>query len=147
MQDRMSLEDFKNLPQKKGPNRYGSRKKGDKPTKDGFEFDSSGELNRYCDLKILERKKLIKDLKVHPIFTLKEPSKNDFGQKIPKWTYTADFSYYDIELGCSTVEDVKSLRVDKNGKKHGTATLRDFKLTRNQFMRQNPNIKFVETVY
>lgn len=128
-------------------NKFGSKKKKDKPTLDGFVFDSSGELKRYCELKLLVRAKQIKGLEVHPKFVLKKATKNDFGQKISKWTYTADFGYYCNVNQCKVVEDIKSLRVDKKGKKHGTATLRDFKLTRNHFMRQNPDIKFIEIYY
>lgn len=128
-------------------NKYGSLKKKDKPKKDGYIFDSAGELKRYCELKLMVRSGMIKDLEIHPKFILKKASKNNHGQSVSKWAYTADFGYYDIEGGCTVIEDVKSLSIDKKGKKHGTATLRDFKLTRNCFMRQNPDIKFIEIYY
>lgn len=128
-------------------NKFGSRKKNDKPKRDGFTFDSLGELKRYCELKLLERTGQINNLEVHPKFVLKNGLKNIHGQHIHQWNYCADFAYFDVSCGCKAVEDVKSLRIDKRGVKHGTATLRDFKLTRNEFMRQNLDIKFIEIYY
>ena len=145
--DRMSLEEFNKLQGEggKGRNRYKNRKKEDKPTEDGFIFDSNPELYRYRDLKTLARTGEIRDLKVHPKFRLKEKSVNDHGQKAPKWTFTSDFSYYCAnDIFC--VEDVKSLRIDKKNK-YGTATERGYILSRNEFMRQHPSTKFIETVY
>lgn len=147
----MSLEEYNNLPKegKKGRNRYKNRKKEDRPREDGFIFASNPELYRYRDLKILIRAGEIRDLKVQPPFILKEKSVNNQGQNIPKWTYTADFAYYDIN-GIYHVEDVKSLRIDKkNGKtkRYGTATERGYILSKNEFMRLHPNTNFVETIY
>ena len=147
MQDRMSLKDFKKLPKKKGRNRYGNRKKEDKPTEDGFIFDSYPELRRYRDLKILARAGEVRDLKVHPSFVLREKSVNTHGQTISKWSFKADFSYHD-QKDVFHVEDVKSLRIDKkNSSRYGTATERSYILSRNEFMRVHPNTKFIETVY
>lgn len=146
----MSLAEFKKLKtNNKGRNRHGSRKKEDKPTEDGHVFDSDPELYRYRDLKLLVRIGEIKNLKVQPVFKLKEKSVNSHGQKIPKWTYKADFSYFDAK-GIFYVEDVKSLRIwTENGKKkkHGTATERGYLLSKNEFMRLNPDTAFVETIY
>ncbi len=128
-------------------NKFGSRKKKDKPKMDGFEFDSTSELNRYCELKLLVRAGEIKDLEVHPKYILQKGIKNDHGQSIPQWVYTADYAYFDIKGGFKCCEDVKSLNYDKAGKKQGTATLRDYKLSRNEFMRQNPTVKFIEIYY
>ncbi len=89
----------------------------------------------------------IKDLQIHPRFVLKKGIKNDFGQHIYQWNYSADFSYYCNVNQCNVVEDVKSQRIDKRGTKHGTSTLRDYKLTRNEFMRQNMDVKFNEIYY
>lgn len=151
MKDRISLEDFRKLPQenKKGRNRYGNRKKEDKPTKDGFIFDSYPEIRRYSELKILVMAGEIRDLKVQPSFVLKEKSVNKHGQIIPKWTYKADFSYFNMK-DIYHVEDVKSLKIVKENEKtnkYGTATERGYILSKNEFMRTYPDIKFVETIY
>ena len=121
-------------------NKYGSRKQKDKPRIDGYVFDSKIEFERYIELKSKQQKGLISELEVHPKFTLSPPSKNEHGQKISKWGYTADFMYHDNEKKYYIVEDAKSLRIDKKGKRHGTSQSRDYKLTRNQFMRMNPHI-------
>lgn len=147
----ISLKEYKEFlkSEKKGRNRYGNKKKEDKPAEDGFVFDSNPELYRYRDLKLLVRAGEFKSLKVQPIFTLKEKSVNSHGQKIPKWTYKADYSYYDMK-DVFYVEDVKSLRIEKkNGKtnRYGTATERGYILSKNEFMRLHPGIVFVETIY
>ena len=125
-------------------NKFGSRKKKDKPVRDGYTFDSVPEMERYFELKFLKSQGLITDLVVHPEFVLAEGVKNKHGQHIRKWKFTADFRYFDIRNGSDTVEDVKSLRIDSKGKKHGTSQSRDYKLTRNQFMRMHPDIYFKE---
>lgn len=127
-------------------NKYMSRKKKNKPTIDGFVFDSQPEYSRYIELKLFQKKGLISTLEVHPKFHLARPAKNEHGQKIRGWNYTADFKYYDVEKRIVVVEDVKSLHIDKNGKKHGTSQSRDYKLTRNAFMRKFPEIYFKEVV-
>lgn len=76
---------------------------------DGYTFDSKMEAEHYCELKLLEKAKVIKDLKIHPAFTLQEPFTYE-----GKWeraiTYEADFSY--VEGGKQVVEDVKGMRTD-----------------------------------
>lgn len=132
--------------EKKGRNRYGNRKKEDKPNEDGHVFDSDSELYRYRDLKLLQRKGEVRDLKVQPRTILRKRSVNSHGQKISQWAYKADYSYFDSK-GILYWEDVKSLRIAKDGKKYGTATERGYMLSKNEFMRQNPEIVFVETIY
>lgn len=146
----MSLEDYHNLPKKeksKGRNRYGNRKKEDRPTLDGFIFASDAEYYRYIDLRDQQKHGKIKDLKVKTIFHLAEKKINIHGQKISKWEYESDFDYILVKNGAYCVEDVKSLRIDENRNKFGTATERSYILTRNELMRQRPNINFVETIY
>jgi len=128
-------------------NKFGSREKKDKPIRDGYVFDSNAELKRYCELKMLIKAGIIKDLEVHPKFTLRKSSKNEHKQSISKWSYKADFAYIYVVEDYKVVEDVKSLRISKSGGKFGTATLRDYKLTRNEFMRQHPGVKFIEISY
>ncbi len=146
----VSIKEYKNIlkkEKKKGKNRYGSRKKEDKPTLDGHIFDSDAEYFRYIDLRDQEKHGKIKNLAVKTVFILAEKKFSYHGQKIPAWTYESDFDYILIENGAYCVEDVKSLRIDENKNKFGTATERGYVLTRNELMRQNPSILFVETVY
>lgn len=67
---------------------------------DGYVFDSPLERDRYQQLKILNDKGLIRDLKVHPRFFFQHPETDEYlkirsqgypnGRKV--W-YEADFSY------------------------------------------------------
>ena len=68
---------------------------------DGITFDSKKEAHRYYELKLMERAKVITDLKCQAPFTLIDKSK--YGREIK---YLADFTYY--ENGLLVVEDVKS---------------------------------------
>lgn len=74
---------------------------------DGIKFDSPREADRYQDLKILERAKVIEELEIHPAIPIviggvevKYPS----GRQLK---YVADFRYFDLEKGERIVEDVK----------------------------------------
>ena len=78
---------------------------------DNITFDSKLEAKRYQELKLLESKGLIKDLKVHPSYELIPTfKKNDKTYK--KTYYKADFSYYDNELGKTIIEDTKGFKTD-----------------------------------
>lgn len=76
---------------------------------DGYTFDSMMEADHYCELKLLERAKVIRDLKVHPAYILQEPFIYQ-GRKERAIKYEADFSYE--EDGRQVVEDVKGMRTD-----------------------------------
>lgn len=80
-------------------------------TVDGIVFDSKKEANRYKELKILERGKVIKDLKLQPNFPLLESFKYK-GKLIRGVKYYADFSYYDNEVKKWIIEDVKGKKTD-----------------------------------
>lgn len=69
-------------------------------TMDGIVFDSKAEMERYADLKLLVRAKVITELTLQPAFDV-------FINGEKYCTYTADFSYLD-EDGDRIVEDVKS---------------------------------------
>jgi len=71
-------------------------------TLDGITFASKKEATRYATLKLLERAGKISDLKLQPRFPVEINGR-------PFTTYTADFQFYDRELGRTVVEDVKSL--------------------------------------
>jgi hypothetical protein len=86
-------------------NKYGARK----VKADGHTFDSQLEYARYQQLKLLERAGEITGLVVHPKYKLTEgytrPRSN---KKIQGVTYTADFSYVDLQQNWIVVEDIKS---------------------------------------
>ena len=78
------------------PNKYFAKKQIYK----GIKFDSKKELQRYLVLEVMLKKRLIKDLEIHPMFPLIVN-----GVKIGR--YTADFKYINKE-GIEIIEDVKS---------------------------------------
>ena len=82
-----------------------------KVTIDGITFDSKLEATRYTELKLLERKGIIKDLKLQPSYELIPTFKKD-NKTYKKATYKADFSYYDNELGKTIIEDTKGYKTD-----------------------------------
>jgi len=94
---------------------------------DGYLFDSRAEVDRYVELKLLEKAGEISDLQVHPRFELL-PEVRRNNRILPAIRYTADFSY--LQNGEQVVEDVK-----------GYIT-RDASLRMNLFQRLNPKIKF-----
>ena len=80
-----------------------------KVTIDGHTFDSKAEADRYCELKLLEKAHVIRDLKLQPGFILQEHFKHD-GVWERAITYKADFSY--IDGGRVIVEDVKGMKTE-----------------------------------
>ena len=86
-------------------NKYGNKK----IIIDGIEFDSKLEGNRYCQLKILERAKLIKDLRRQVQYVI-QPSYRKNNKIIRPIYYIADFVYYDIKKGKTIIEDTKGYR-------------------------------------
>lgn len=82
-----------------------------KVTIDGITFDSKLEATRYTELKLLERKGLIKDLVLQPSYEL-IPSFKKGNKTFKKASYIADFSYYDTELNKTIVEDTKGFKTD-----------------------------------
>lgn len=86
-------------------NKYGNKK----IIIDGIEFDSKLEGNRYCQLKILERAKEIKDLRRQVQYVI-QPSYRKNNKTIRPIYYIADFVYYDIKKGKTIIEDTKGYR-------------------------------------
>ena len=78
-------------------NKYNAKK----ATFNGLVFDSKHERDRYVELVLMEKAKLIQDLKTQVRFPLIPKSK--YGREI---VYVADFVYY--EDGKMIVEDTKS---------------------------------------
>lgn len=71
----------------------------------GIKFASKKEAHRYQELKLMERAKVITDLKLQVPFILVD--KNENGRAIK---YVADFTYY--ENGQYVVEDTKGYITD-----------------------------------
>lgn len=75
---------------------------------DGHLFDSKREAERYCELKLLERSKEIRNLVLQPRFLLQDKFKDKQGKTHRKIEYVADFLYIDKQ-GRNVVEDVKGV--------------------------------------
>ena len=78
---------------------------------DGIKFDSIREAERYCELKLLEKAKEIRDLELQPRFLLQDKFKDKSGTTHRKIEYVADFMYID-KCGKTIVEDVKGVLTD-----------------------------------
>ena len=76
-------------------------------TDDGT-FDSKREYARWCELKMLQKKKLITNLQRQIPYVLIPSQKYDGGVERPV-KYLADFQYYD-KYGKLVVEDAKGIR-------------------------------------
>ena len=79
-----------------------------KATFDGITFDSKAEMNRYCELKLMEKAKEISHLTLQPEFLLLEGFRYK-GKKIQSMKYIADFQYIEKD-GTEVVEDVKGFK-------------------------------------
>ena len=109
----------------RGWRRNGTKYNATKVTVDGHTFDSKKESNRYLELKLLERGKVISDLRTQVEFELlpnqyvteKRYGKNGKPLKDKKVllerrvVYRADFVYTLNETGETIVEDVKGIRL------------------------------------
>lgn len=82
-----------------------------KVKRDGIIFDSQLEETRYCQLKILERAKEIKDLRRQVPFEL-QPKYKKRNKTILPINYIADFVYYDIKEHKIIVEDTKGFKTE-----------------------------------
>lgn len=97
----------------------------------GIEFDSRLEANRYCQLKILERAKEIKDLRRQVEFVL-QPSYRKNNKTIRAIKYVADFVYYDRRKMKTIIEDTKGYRNEV------------YKLKKKMFEYQYPHLEITE---
>lgn len=87
--------------------KYGAKK----VTYDGKTFDSQKEAQRYAELRLLERGKVIKDLKCQVGFVLIPAQRDESGKVIERAvTYVADFVYTDCNTGEQVVEDTKGFK-------------------------------------
>jgi len=74
-------------------------------TFDGITFDSKAEMNRYAELLMLQRSRVIRELELQPEFVLVDPFQHPLLGKCRGMKYVADFRYR--ERGGYVVEDVK----------------------------------------
>jgi len=106
-------------------------------TLDGITFASKAEMNRYAELCMLQRARLIEGLERQPRFEL-QPKLDitEFGDKKPRHTraifYVADFRYRNLDTNSVIVEDVKGHLTDI------------YKLKRKLFRAKYPEIDFRE---
>ena len=104
-------------------------------TLDGVVFDSQTEMNRYSELKMLERTGSVSNVRTQVEFEL-QPSFKDFSGKTQRAIkYIADFVYE--KNGKTIVEDVKS---------NMTATLPQYILKKKMFMFKYPQYEFFENI-
>lgn len=78
----------------------------------GIKFDSSGEADRYRELKLAEAAGVIRDLELQPKFLFEINGrpvliKSDGYPNGRQASYRADFRYFDNERDTDTVEDFK----------------------------------------
>lgn len=106
----------------RGWRRNGTKYNATKVTVDGHTFDSKKESNRYLELKLLERGKVISDLRTQVEFELLpnqyitekrygksgKPLKDKKVLLERRVVYRADFVYTLNETGETVVEDTKS---------------------------------------
>lgn len=81
-----------------------------KTTIDGVVFASKREGNRYCELRLLAKAGLIRDLELQPEFPLEingEPLR--YNESKRQIRYIADFSYTDVKTGQRVVLDAKGM--------------------------------------
>ena len=84
--------------------KYGNRK----VIRDGIEFDSIKECQRYCELKLMQRAGVISDLQMQVAFEL-IPSQRVDGKVVERAVnYVADFVYQ--QNGLKVVEDTKGYK-------------------------------------
>ena len=110
----------------RGFRRNGTKYNASKCVVDGITFDSRKEAKRYCELKLLEKENVIRDLRLQVEFELlpnqyateKRYGKNGKPLKDKKVllerrvVYRADFVYILNETNETVVEDVKGIRLD-----------------------------------
>lgn len=85
-------------------NKYGNRK----VIRDGIEFDSIKECQRYCELKLMQRAGVISDLQLQVPFELIPTQRIDGKLAEKAVNYIADFVYK--QDGAQVVEDTKGYK-------------------------------------
>lgn len=88
-------------------NKYNARK----ISLNGQMFDSQHEFDRWCELSLLQRGKVISDLQRQVKFELIPAQKDEAGRVIERAvSYIADFVYTDRKTGQTVVEDAKGMK-------------------------------------
>lgn len=83
----------------------GSKYKNKKIKYDGIKFDSKLECERYKELKLLEKAKMIEDLRLQVRL---EIVPKQAGER--NVVYVADFMYFDKTLNKCIIEDTKGIK-------------------------------------
>lgn len=104
MTEEITLAEYHRL--KKNPPKYGN----ERPSEDGYMFDSLAELRRYRELRLLRQAGTITDLEVHPRYELLKAFTDRKGVRHRAIFYEADFAYTTEGRRC--VEDVKGARTE-----------------------------------
>lgn len=78
---------------------------------DEMTFDSTGEGERYLELKLMQTKGYISDLEVKPVYPLIPTMKID-GKTYKSARFTPDFRYTDCETGKMVVEEYKGCKTE-----------------------------------
>ena len=87
-------------------NKYNARK----ISLNGQTFDSKHEFERWCELSLLQRGKVISDLQRQVKFVL-IPAQYEDGNLVERAVnYIADFVYIDRKTGKKVVEDAKGVK-------------------------------------
>ena len=103
----IDLSDDPRFSQKGKRNKYGNKK-----VKYGIiEFDSQKEAERWCDLTLLQRGKVITELERQVRFELIPAQHDKHGKLLERSiSYVADFVYIDMKTGERIVEDTKGMK-------------------------------------
>jgi Fe2+ transport system protein B len=73
-------------------------------------FDSKREYKRWCELKLLQKARIISDLKRQTVYELQPKFTDNWGKNWRAITYTADMEYE--ENGKLILEEVKGVETD-----------------------------------
>ena len=90
-------------------NKYGNTKVTDPNT--GDVFDSKREYKRWCELKLLQKAKIISDLKRQTVYELQPKFTDNRGVNQRAITYRPDFEF--SENGKIVCEDIKGYANDR----------------------------------
>jgi hypothetical protein len=101
-------------------------------TINGIRFDSRAEMQRYLELRMLERAGQIRDLERQVDYILVPKHVRKDGEKCLGIVYRADFRYLDLRTNRIIVEDVKG------------ALTAAYRIKRTLLLYQNPDLNFVE---
>lgn len=77
----------------------------------GEKFDSKHELDRWCELLLMQRAGKIRNLHRQVKFELIPAQRKSNGKYVPPVTYIADFTYTEAN-GAFVVEDAKGFKTD-----------------------------------